>query len=76
MTGPQVFVLIWGVLAVALGFVFARYPEMMLDAARRQIGMARSGSASRAPLLFRVAGVLFMLLGVAAVIVASLGVVQ
>lgn len=76
MTGPQVFILIWGLFAVAFGYVFVRYPDMMLEAARRRTGSSATGGSPRLNIAFRAGGVVFMVVGIAAVALATLGIVK
>ena len=49
MTGPQIFALFWGVLAFGLGFLFARYPDVVvsLEVPRRSLAAAGVGPRER-----------------------------
>lgn len=72
MTGPQIFALVWAVLALGTGYVFARYPEEMESLNRRNMSRFVSAEANRKRLALtnwnvgfcRVGGIVFM--GIAA----------
>lgn len=78
MTGPQLVAICWGVFAVSMGYVFARYPEQLEAVYRDRMDHLPTTSRlrkRRAPTtwtigLCRVGGVFFIAVGV---VVGSLG---
>jgi hypothetical protein len=83
MTGPQVFLVVWGAGMVALGSVFALRPDVVIRAYRRNLRRYPLGNWLRAkmeppsytPVLYRVSRVLLMLLGVVMPILILTGVI-
>lgn len=42
MTGPQVFALFWGILAIGLSYAFVRYPGQMEETFRKNMDRTRT----------------------------------
>lgn len=82
MSGGQIFAVVWGVGALGLGFVFARYPGIVVDLYVKQMGVTRLTKRlqeRRAPraavrVWYRIMGVVFMVLGPFIAILAIVGV--
>jgi len=84
MTGPQIFALCWGVFAVGLGYLFARYPDVL--AGMYENGMSatkltkdiqqRNAPRSRVRVWYRIGGIAFMVLGPVVAILAIVGVLR
>ncbi len=84
MTGPQIFALVWAVLALGMGYVFARYPEKMESLNRRNMSRFVSANANRKRLaltnwyvgFYRVGGIVFMGIAVSVGIAAGFGLLR
>jgi hypothetical protein len=81
MTSPQLFAIGWGVLAICLGFAFARFPRFMVAQYEQQrrntplVGRREltPEARQRTVVIYRVGGILFMIIGVCVGIAAGLG---
>jgi hypothetical protein len=84
LTGPQTFALCWGVLALVIGFTFARFPKLMAAQYEQQLRSAplirkreiTSAQRERIVIFYRIGGVFFMALGVAVALSAALGAIR
>lgn len=80
MTGSQIFAVVWGLFAIGLGYLFARYPKFMqrqYEAQLRQtplIGRELSPAQRRRTIVFyRVVGMVFIAVGIGVAIAAAIG---
>ena len=84
MTGPQIFALFWGVLAFGLGFLFARYPDVVVSLYEKQMSvtkLTRTLQQRHAPrkvvrFWYRGDGIVFMVIGPVVAVLALLGVLH
>jgi hypothetical protein len=84
MTGPQVFALVWSVLALGLGYLGARHPDIparMYVEQMSRTAVTKKLQETFAPrtwiiVSFRIGGIVFMLLGIGVGIAAAIGVLK
>ncbi|MFB2597714.1 hypothetical protein ACEXQE_07975 [Herbiconiux sp. P17] len=84
MTGPQLFIVLWGLGALALGSLFAFRPDIVIRAYRWNLTNYPLGKGLRARMaprkwmatFYRIGGVVFMVLGVTVGILGLIGVIR
>lgn len=84
MTGPQIFPILWGVLALALGSLFAFRPDIVLRMYEWNLGNYPLGRKLRKRMepqpwmlvWYRVGGVFFILAGILVGTLGATGVIQ
>jgi len=84
MTGPQIFALCWGVFAIGLGYLFARYPDVLSGMYEKQMSATRftkrlqerNAPRSFTRVFYRIGGIVFMVIGPVVIVLAIIGVLR
>ena len=84
MTGPQIFALCWGVLAIGMGYLFARYPDVLAGIYEKQMSATkftkglqeRHAPRSWTRVWYRISGIVLMAIGPIVIVLAIVGVLR